>query len=207
MRAIYFVLLIAILGCNNEQSKPRQFGLLEKVLSDSTYLPIIKTTSSRVIYAENPTDRGYYFTPNKDIKLTSLGGRIAAQGKYVITLLFTEAIFKMDTLIQEEINITNTDVFQYAALKEPITLRAGKKYIISYFNENHNSVYDAGAGRFLDYSKSCNFPMVLNDITINTLFYSYYALAPDNKKYLTVYGSFNEGIFRGLVDFKYEVVK
>lgn len=144
-----------------------------------------------------------------DIKINSFGGRIAEQGKYKFE------IFKMDeswypttnNLLLDSINITNTSSFQYKITDKEILLLKNERYLIRYFNESHNSVYDAGLGwSQSDEINDIIFPLIIDDIEIEIPYYAYYSKY-NGKYYLCQEGTFDFGILRGLVDFKYKLVK
>ena len=174
-KPFYFLLLISLLSCGKDDvipASPKQ-GLLEEYFNDNPKIIIQKTTDSNVVYEGGvATYRGYVFSPIVDINLTAIGGRIAEKGtyKYEVFKLNEYWVSINDTLLMESINVQDINNFQYINLKKEIHLSPKERYLIRYFNENHNSVYDAGLGT--SHSDAVNyiqFPLTLKEIEIETL--------------------------------------
>lgn len=186
--------------------KVNYYTCIENYLNSNTYT-VQRTTESDISYDENyATHRGYIFKPLKDIAITAIGGMIAKSGNYKIE------IFKFDdtswdpmaiseNLLVDTITIDNTESFLYKSLETNINLRANQRYLVRYFNNDHSSVYDIGLGNAAD--EYISFPLQTQDIEIEIPYYSY-AYFIDNEVYLSSYGTFNQGIMRGLPDFKYK---
>jgi len=206
-RFFYFIILVLIASCKKEDANSNlSSGLLEGFLNSNPKIAIQKTTYSNVSYDEYySTFRGYAFVPLHNIKISAIGAKIAGYGTFKIEILDWNNM--MDTLLTDSIKITNTSIFQFKNINHELMLNANKTYIIRYFNINHNFVYDAGLG----YGQSdtiniIKFPLTINDIKILSPYYTYTSYYNGNY-YNIGEGLWNSGIFRGLVDFKYELTK
>jgi hypothetical protein len=210
-RFLSLLTVIFVVSCNKNNPDPGQqkSGLIEGYLKDTPALTVQKTTESQIGYRDGvPTDRGYHFKPLKDIKITYIGGRIAETGIFKIKISnidngWSKADGWIDVLI-DSINITNTTVFQYKLVDKDVILAADHNYLISYFNESHNSVYDAGTGYMPGYLQ---LPLTIQDIEIERIYYSYYQIIIGGYQLSEEAFTNGLGIFRGLVDLKYELVE
>lgn len=210
-RLLYLLLLISIVSCKKgDTDQPAQNpGLIEGYLKENPSITVQKTNMSTVPYNDSyATSRGYHFNPLKDVKITEIGGRIAEKGIFKIKISnidngWSKGDGWVDVLI-DSINITSTAIFQYKAVNKEVILLSGHKYLISYFNINHNSVYDAGTGSLSGYVQM---PLTIKDIEIEREYYSYDQNIIGG--YRTIEEGFTNGLglIRGLVDFKYELAK
>lgn len=207
-KILYLLILVLIASCKKESSNTNSdAGLLEGFLNNNPKISVIKTTFAYGTYNEYySTDRGYIFKPLNNIKITAVGGKIAGYGTFKIEL-FHGLPWNKETLMIDSIKINNTSVFQFKNINPGLTLNANEVYIIRYFNINHNFVYDAGLGYGQsDSTNIIKFPLTIKDIQILSPYYTYSNLY--NGNYYTINeGDYNEGKFRGLVDFKYELTK
>ena len=209
---VFLLLIIVLISCDKDDVKPniKESGFLENYLTNNPRISVLKTTDSHVVYTGGvATHRGYVFKPLADLKVTSFGGRIAEPGVYNFELFKLNAwwVSVNDTLLLDSINITNTSSFQYKRIDKEILLLKNEKYLIRYFNETHNSVYDAGIGWSpTDTTNYIRFPLVVDDVEIEIPYYTYHTKF-NGQYWQTQAGTFNYGILRGLIDFKYELVK
>ena len=205
----FIILVIFLISCEKDDVEP-EFGFLGNYLKNNPEISILKTSESDVVYARDAaTYRGYVFRPLVDLKLNSFGGRIAEHGvyKFEIFKLDKWSVSPIDTLLMASIKISNINSFQYKNINKEILLLANERYLIRYFNVNHNSVYDAGLGIWQsDIMNEIRFPLIIDDIEIEIPYYTYHAKHND-KYWLFQEGTFNYGILRGLIDFKYELAK
>lgn len=215
MKRIFFYLIATFFlttSCKDDEVDPQQrdLGFLESFFTNNPEIVIQKTTESDVIYkGGRATHRGYVFKPLIDMKIMEIGARIAKTGTYTFEIYDLEkGLFsKEDTIIIDSIKINNTEGFQYKEITNNVTLDAEKEYLIRYFNEDHTSVYDGGLG-YSSESDSINvmhFPLTIKDIEIQLPYYTY--MIKDNGEYFLISeGTYDLGIFRGLIDFKYRKV-
>lgn len=183
------------------------YSCIEGYLKTSAHT-VQRTTESEVVYdEESVTHRGYVFKPLKDITIKEIGGMIAKTGAYKVEMFKFEDtgwdnMTIDETLLIDTITVDNTESFIYKGLNTDIYLQANQRYLIRYFNQDHSSVYDVGMGYGSgDY---ISFPLQINDIEIELPYYSY-ANIIDNEIWLSSYGTFDQGILRGLPDFKYKL--
>jgi hypothetical protein len=210
-KLLYFFAILLFVSCTKKNSDPaEQPGILGSYLKANPEIIIQKTTQSMIGYQDGyATYRGYQFKPSKDMKITEIGGRIAQNGTYKIIISNTDGGWTKDNgwteILTDSITITNTGVFQYKKITQNIILKAGKNYVIRYFNKSHDSVFDAGLG---SQPGIIELPLIIDDIEIDNIYYSYELKITGG--YLTMeQGLANSlgGILRGLVDFKYELVQ
>jgi hypothetical protein len=205
-RFFYFIIIILIAACKKDSvdtnSDP---GVLEGFLTNHPDIIVQKTTYAYGTFNNYySTHRGFIFKPLKDIKISAVGGKIAGYGTFKIEI-FHNWLWERDTLLVDSISINNTAVFQFKNIKPELILNANELYLIRCFNINHNFVYDAGLGYGQsDTTNIIEFPLTINDIQILSPYYTYINLY--NGNYFTINeGLYDVGIFRGLVDFKYEL--
>lgn len=217
-KILYLIALVLIISCNKESNdstddnngipEVNDYGVLGTYLTEKR-LVIQKATLSQIEYDHiRTTYRGYIFTPEKDMKITEIGGRIAETGKYRFEIyrLDPEVYFsKIETILVDSVTITDISIFQYKKLVDGPLLESNQKYIFRYFNQDHNSVYDAGLGRYQDDDyNNIKFPLKIKDITIESSYYTY-NITINGEIFPAIEGEFWLGIIRGLVDFKYEL--
>jgi hypothetical protein len=213
MRNIFLIAsLLFIISCGKDEVNPieQNSGILKDYLDENPNITILKTEESSIPYGGGfATYRGFIFIPMDNIKVTAVGGMIAKQGSYVFELykLDEYGVDKVDTILTQNISIRDVNKFEYYSVSKQINLSKNERYLIRYFNESHKSVYDAGLGYFQpDMENLITFPVSMEDILIAIPYYSYHW--KNNNEYLLHHeGSFDRGIFRGLVDFKYELVE
>jgi hypothetical protein len=215
MKNILYLLLIIFFffffSCKKDNSDPvsQDPGLLEGYIIENPSITVQKTTESLIPYEDAyATSRGYHFTPLKNIKITAIGGRIAEKGMFTIKIRnidngWSKGEGWVDVLV-DSIKITSTSKFQYKPVDKEVILTSGHKYLISYFNKSHNSLYD------LKNSSEPGFiemPLIIKDVQIEREYYSYDQIIIGG--YMTVQETFTNalGILRGLADLKYEVVE
>jgi hypothetical protein len=209
---LFLIPIIFLISCAKDDVNPsiKNIGFLDDYLKKNPDITILKTTESNIVYTGGvATYRGYIFKPLEDLKLNAIGGRIAKQGIYKFEILKLDGGWysTCDTLFMDSINITNISSFQYKNVDKDIILFGNERYIFRYFNENHNSVYDAGLG--FSQSDTINyikFPLAIEDVEIEIPYYTYQKLY-DGEYRMYQGGTFNLGILRGLIDFKYEIAE
>jgi hypothetical protein len=208
---LYLFLIIFFVSCkkDNTDPVPQEPGLLEGYIKENPSITVQKTTESAIPYEDGyATNRGYHFTPLKNIKITAIGGRIAEKGMFTIKIRnidngWSKGEGWIDVLV-DSINITSTSKFMYKTVDKDVILSTGHKYLISYFNKSHNSLYDAKNSADPGY---IGMPLIIQDVQIEREYYSYEQHIIGG--YMTMQETFTNalGILRGLVDMKYEVVE
>jgi hypothetical protein len=197
---------------DNNDTIPKTLGLIENFLLSRPSVVVQRCQLSDIGYdGQHATYRGYIFKPGKNIKITKIGGRIAATGTYpveIYQLSSSEFSFlKTDTMLVDSISISDISVFQYKDLTTPVILQANQRYVIRYFSEGHFAVYDAGLGYYQsDEINDLAFPLKYLYNAIEGSYFTYHDLFHGEYVMLSE-GEFRYGIIRGLVDFKYEVVE
>lgn len=210
-RFFYLMAIVLIASCKKDNlDSTSGSGFIEDFLNINPKIAVGKTSESNVIYQGGvATYRGYIFKPLHGMKISAIGGRIAEFGTFKIEIyhINNSYLWGKDTLMIDSVNINNINKFQYKNINHDLILIANERYLIRYFNKSHNSVYDAGLG----YSQSnllniIRFPLKINDIEIEIPYYTYEISS--NAEYFTITEeTWNYGILRGLVDFKYELTK
>ena len=208
---LYLFLIIFFVSCKKDNSDPvpQDPGLLEGYIIENPSITVQKTTESLITYEDAyATNRGYHFTPLKNIKITAIGGRIAEKGMFTIKIRnidngWSKGEGWVDVLV-DSISITSTSKFQYKPVDKEVILTSGHKYLISYFNKSHNSLFDLKTSASPGYIEM---PLIIKDIQIEREYYSYEQKIIGG--YMTVQETFTNalGILRGLADLKYEVVE
>jgi len=210
-KILSLIVIVLIVSCTKKSSDPVQQdpGMLEGYLKENPGITVQKTTSSLISYRNGyATSRGYHFKPLKDIKITDIGGKIAEKGTFKIKISNIDTGWSKDNgwtdILTDSITITDISSFQYKTVSKEIILNADKNYVISYFNLSHNSVYDAGSGLQNEY---IGMPLKINDIEIERIYWTYDMIL--DGVYQSMEQGFTNGLglFRGLVDFKYELVQ
>jgi hypothetical protein len=208
------LVMILLIGCAKDDAEPTSQsssspaptvpaavvpGVLEGYLNLNPRISVIKTVNSSFVYESGVTTwRGYIFTVknNAGITLTAFGGRIAKPGVYRFMLRdLTSYLSSLYPIFEDSIVISDVNKFTYKDIPN-VSLRANTEYLLDYFNNDHSSVYDAGLGiNQPDTVNRIKFPLKIGDIQIELPYYTYDYMAA---------GTFNAGLLRGLVDFKYK---
>ena len=211
-RYLFLVPIIFLISCEKDSVEPngKNVGFVANYLKNNPGISIIKTTESNIVYVGGvSTYRGYIFTPSADLNIIAIGGRIAEPGTYKFEIYKMDDwwLSTMDTLLADNITITDVRSFQYKNTSGKIFLSKNQRYLVRYFNESHNSVYDAGTGwSSTDTKNYIPFPVKMDDIEIEVPYYTYHT--KHNGGYWSYQsGTFNSGILRGLIDFRYELAK
>ena len=208
----YLISLFLLASCNKEEVAPVRVapvkpGILENFIKADPTITLQKTTQSAYHFENAATYRGYVFKPLSNIRITAIGGKIAEKGNYKIEIFSSESgNWKSDTLLVENIQITDTQKFQYKELGKGLELAAHKSYIIRYFNESHNSVYDAVLPRTYQSATNPFSPIKIGDIEVEKQYYTYH-YKNNGEYYVVSEGVFSNSLFRGLVDFKYDLME
>lgn len=208
-RFFYFMAIVLIASCKKDDlDSTSSYGSLEGFLNNNPKIILRKTSESNVPYKGGfATYRGYIFRPLYGMRISAIGGKIAELGTFKIEIYHINNNLwgRRDTLLIDSVNINNTNKFQFKNINHDLILLANEQYLIRYFNKNHNSVYDAGLGYSQpDPLNNIKFPLIINDLEIEIPYYTY-ETSYNGKYYTTTEGTWNEGIMRGLVDFKYEL--
>jgi hypothetical protein len=205
---IYLIAIIFIVSCKKENTNTvTASGLLEGFLNDNPEIIVRKTTYAYGTYNQfYSTYRGYIFKPLSDIKISAVGAKVAGYGNFRIEISHGWA-WEKDTLLIDSVAIDNTAIFQFKNINHELILKANEEYLIMYFNVNHDFVYDAGLGyNQSDLTNIIRFPLTIKDVQILSPYYIYKNFYK-GKYYAISEGQDMNGVFRGLVDFKYELVK
>lgn len=179
-------------------------GYIGAFIQENSEFIIQKTTESEVSYPQNVNwaNTGYNFSPEKNIKITAIGGMVAETGTYKFEL-YSGFPFSTEPVIlfADSITISSTDEFQYLEV-DPISLTAGGYYVLWYKNESYDSVYDLGLGyNQPDDANIFPKPFTFNEVTIDWAFYEFSSPSQSGG------GEWHQGLLRGLVDFKYQIIE
>ncbi|RDV16549.1 hypothetical protein DXT99_04980 [Pontibacter diazotrophicus] len=203
---IYFIAVVILVSCNKKEevepvSSP---GFLEGYLKANSRIGVSEVNEPNVNPHEKELDiyRGYYIVPSSNIKINALGARMPEKGTYEITVT-SGALWDFvnrDHILVDSITIGDTSKFQFKSVDQGLALSANNRYLIAIKYKKHNSVYEA---KYQDHQpngvNSFLIPLVINDIEIESLFYH------GTRDYYPVKGGIEA--IRGLVDFKYELIK
>ncbi|MDO1451721.1 hypothetical protein Q0590_35940 [Rhodocytophaga aerolata] len=197
-----------LFSCNKQEAVPVQRGFLEDFIKSDGAIKVYKTTNFPNDYRHTATYRGYIFKPLEAIKITAIGGKIAAEGTYRIELYDHTNLSwtKSDPLLVDSVAVSNTDGFQYKPLAKALELKANHLYLIRYFNKSHDSVYDALLPESYNPDQGLYFPFQIKEIEVMDIYYTYHYLY-EGQYYWGEEGTYNTPKFRGLVDFTYEKVR
>lgn len=206
--SIGLITTLLLLSCKSTPSGTEiaigEDGFLAAYIKENPSIIVQKTTESDVYHQEDVeiTYTGYTFSTQKDITVTEIGALVAKKGTYKFELYAgSPNSSEPEILYQDSLTIDNVDEFQYMET-EPILLTAAGNYVLWYENENYESVYDLGLGFNQPDTTNMIFkPLFFNEVILYWNFSDF--VAPG--RYYT--GEWNDGILRGLVDFKYQIME
>lgn len=207
---LYFVVLALLVSCKKDEpdSVP---GFIEKFINDNPRIGV--SIASPLIYGSvnsYASYRGYVFKPLSNIKINAIGGRIAETGVFKIIICEGHGYnYDLKPMLIDSINISNIDQFQYKNISKQLILSANNIYTIIYLNKTKYSIFDAGYKTYKENAvNAIELPLLVNGINIESTFCFYGMMVSGG--FFPMYWieeSDYVQILRGLVDFKYEVVK
>lgn len=216
MRKLFFLSLLITISCNNNdsESSPVDMGFIESFVNQDSEILIEPISKFNLDYEiSSATSRGYIFEPMFDMEITDIGGIMAATGSYEIELFQLEGdssyIRDLSPLFTFNISITKVGEFQFQSLNNALVLEANKRYLLKYFDENHDSVYDILVpekykGEFFVQ------PQKIGDLNLEYVYYAYHIsseLTGGNEFVQEGVFSNNKLFLRGVPDFKYQIKK
>lgn len=217
MKGLLFTILIFItISCdnNNDDIKPDikdQKGFVEGFMKENPEEVKLWATyygSPVSVFWKSDVILGYTFVPYKDIELTHLGGRIAKKGIYEIDLILMDDIkiyTEIDTLAINQINVTDTTVFQYNEVSGNILLKKDKRYMIRYFMKSIDASYDLVFND--DHNRIVErHPLRTKDIMVKEVYFGELGNSNDGFPIWRAYCVEGRNYLQGLPDFKYELI-
>ncbi len=220
MKKLCILLLILVTSCNNTDEQILEpHGMLEGLFLEDSEIVIEPINELNSDYLHKATKRGFYFKPHVDIEITAVGGRMATAGNYEIEIIESYSDWGLlhetePIVLSKKLNVTNESVFQYVELENNLLLKANQQYVLKYFSENHESVFDVILPNHYQNSTPQSYlhPQMITNIQIGMMYYSYYNEVDGEFEFDTFEGKLNAGAYiddtlflRGIPDFKYRM--
>lgn len=213
MKKIYFLAFVLIISCtkSNNDLETKSLGIFEEFITKDNEITVVPIHRGNLDYSghANPTSRGFYFSPLVDIELTAIGGLMAKTGDYKIEIIEISEFWALSLndpiILTQNITITNINEFQFTELDNELLLHSNRNYVIKYFDENHDSVYDVLLPNSYNNGLLLQ-PKQIKDIELEMMYYAYY-YEIDGELYISDEGGSQHSILflRGIIDFKYHI--
>ncbi len=212
MKKLYILVFVLFISCSKDVVEPQSYGMLEEFFSQDSEIVVGLINRGNLDYINYATKRGFIFKPLVDIEITAIGGRMAKTGKYEIEIIEIDGepwewISETDSpILTNNVTITNTKEFQFTKLDSKLLLQANKRYVIRYFDENHESVYDVLLPDFYWNESHILHPQKIKNIELGMMYYAYYLESNGYYHFYNDGGIQSSRLFlRGIPDFKYQV--
>jgi len=142
--SLLFVAFIVSCSSDDDNSRTSEVNIIQSAIAEEN----LSSTSFLVIANRPEIERGVVFSATLDGKITKIG-RSNITGDATVYRVFDVA----NNNIIQEVTIPDSGESNMQSLAMPITIEAGKKYIISSNNINPYGISRQDAQAFLPYTK------------------------------------------------------